>query len=500
MSNTPIAFNRRSFLRSVGISAVSLLTVEKILADPYSSILISTDPVAPIRVRGIVKSLGKGLKGIAVSDGVSVVSTKADGTFELVSNSRRPFVFLSIPSGYEIPTNPVWTAKFYTPIQPNKKNEAEVVWNLVPSKISDKKHTFLQLADPQMLDPYDVKRFQNETIPDIQQLIKSYTDPVFGVACGDIMFDHLELNPDYEKGIAQTAFPFFQVLGNHDVENIALTDEDSARTFMKYFGPTYYSFNRGDVHYVVLDDILWHGNGYIGYVEQQQYDWLAADLALVEKGKTVVVFMHIPPYNENHIRGGGNSASKSNIVMNRMQLYKILEGYNAHIISGHMHESERIIDGGIPIYVAGAVCGAWWTSDICFDGTPNGYAVYDVNGSELNCFYKATGKPNDHQLTVYAHGANPQFPDEILANIWDADKEWKIFWYEDGIRKGEMVQKRSFDPLSVKLYGDENLPKRYSWVSPVNADHIYFAPASKQAKSIVVEAINRQGKIFTQKI
>jgi Icc-related predicted phosphoesterase len=463
-------------------------------------LLASGKATTPIRVRGAVKSGRKGIKGVAVSDGISVVSTKTDGTFELISNSRRPFVFVSIPAGFEIPTNPVGTAKFYAPIQPNAKNEMKVTWELVPSKVSDMKHVFLQLADPQMLDREDVARFQNETIPDIQRLMKSYSIPVFGVSCGDIMFDHLEFNPDYEKGIQQTALPFFQVLGNHDVETLALSDEDSVRTFMKHYGPTYYSFNRGEVHYVVLDDVLWHGKGYIGYIEQQQFDWLASDLALVEKGRTVVVFTHIPPYNENHMRAGGQSPEKSLVVMNRAQLYKLLEGYNARIIAGHMHESEHLVDGGVPIHVAGAVCGAWWTSDICYDGAPNGYAVYEVSGSSLKWSYKTTGKPTDYQISVYAHGANPQFPDEILANVWDADKEWRIFWYEDGVKKGEMAQRRSLDPTSEKLYTNPDPPKKHKWIKPVNVDHIYFAPASKTAQSIVVEAVNRWGRVYSQSL
>ena len=31
------------------------------------------------------------------------------------------------------------------------------------------------------------------------------------------------------------------------------------------FGPTYYSFDRGRVHYVVLDNVFYLSRGYVGY-------------------------------------------------------------------------------------------------------------------------------------------------------------------------------------------------------------------------------------------
>jgi 3',5'-cyclic AMP phosphodiesterase CpdA len=51
------------------------------------------------------------------------------------------------------------------------------------------------------------------------------------------------------------------------------------------------------VHYVVLHDVFWHGAGYVGYLGADQLAWLAADLARVERGRTVVVCTHIPPHS-----------------------------------------------------------------------------------------------------------------------------------------------------------------------------------------------------------
>jgi hypothetical protein len=157
-------------------------------------------------------------------------------------------------------------------------------------------------------------------------------------------------------------------VGNHDVEVDQKTDEGSVRTFSRYFGPTYYSFNRGEIHYVVLDDIFWFGE-YIGYIDQRQLDWLRADLAFVEKGKTVVVFVHIPSYSLVFKKIGETRPPNNFVVVNRELLYTLLEPYKSYIICGHAHQSEYLKDGGSEVHVTGAVCGAWWTGPICNDGT-----------------------------------------------------------------------------------------------------------------------------------
>lgn len=56
--------------------------------------------------------------------------------------------------------------------------------------------------------------------------------------------------------IAETEIPFFYVIGNHDLDLNVRSNEHARTTYKSYYGPTYYSFNRGNVHYVVLDDIF----------------------------------------------------------------------------------------------------------------------------------------------------------------------------------------------------------------------------------------------------
>ena len=490
--------SRRSFLRRAGLAGCGALLADRILASPYEPVLEDIGVRRQIRIRGVVRSGNRAVSGVAVSDGVSVVRTGPDGSFELLSDSSRPFAFLSLPAGHHIPTQANGTAATFVRLQPDTRGEVAITWQLDPLEVSDERHSFLLLADPQTLDMDDVGRFHAETVPDIQQTLTLLGDrPVFGVGCGDLMFDRLDLFPQYEEAVRRTGIPFFQVLGNHDVEVLARTDESSAQTFRTRFGPTYYSFNRGAVHYVVLDDVFWFGDGYLGYLDDVQLAWLRADLGAVEAGGPVVVFMHIPSYCTQHERWGKSRPERNVVVVNREALYRLLEPFASQVIVGHMHELEHTTDGGVPVHVCGAVCGAWWTGEICGDGTPNGYGIFSVEGEELSWRYQATHFPVDHQLRVYERGADPEAPEEIVANVWDWDPSWEVVWLEDGIRKGRMARRRGKDPLSVALYAGPEVPAKHPWVEPYITDHLFYAPVAEGAAEILVEVTDGKGRVMT---
>ncbi|MDT8342728.1 MAG: calcineurin-like phosphoesterase family protein, partial [Longimicrobiales bacterium] len=312
------------------------------------------------------------------------------------------FVFLSVPDGYEIPCSGTGTARFYHRLAPGGGEDRSVAFDLAEDPRPAERHAMLVLADPQTQNAADMARFHAETVPDVRATVAGLAGPVaFGVACGDIVYDDLSLFPDYERAVAAMGVPFFQVVGNHDLDLGATTDETSTRTFSRHFGPRWYSFDRGAVHYVVLDDVHWHGRGYLGYLDAAQLAWLAADLATVEPGRTVIAAIHIPPLGAAQLRPGDDAPHIAESVTNREALYRLLEPFRAHVVAGHMHETGHAFAHGVHEHVCGAVCGAWWTGPICWDGTPNGYAVYEVSGESVTWRYKATGHDADHQLVLY---------------------------------------------------------------------------------------------------
>jgi hypothetical protein len=165
-----------------------------------------------------------------------------------------------------------------------------------------------------------------------------------------------------------------------------------------------------------------------------------------------------------------------------------------------MHEIEFLRDGGAEIHVCGALCGAWWSDSICYDGSPNGYMVYRAEGSELTWRYKATGANVDHQMRLYAPGSVPQSPGELIANIWGADDEWQVALYEGGMRSGRMKRRRRTDPLAVRLFEGPDLPPKHPWVDPVVTDHIFAATPDPARRDAVVEAVDRWGRVYSERL
>lgn len=488
--------SRRDFLASAASIGAALVLPAPLRGNPYAPYPLLARSPAPVRVRGRVTAMGRPVRGAAVSDGLSVVASDADGRYQLIGDRRRPHLSLTPPSGYAVPVNPNGTARLYQPLVANARDEATALFSLTPLDRPDERHGFVVLADPQTQDDYEMARFQTETVPDVQATAKELGElPLFGVADGDIMYDNLALYDPYEAAVGRMGLPFFQVVGNHDLDLDATTDENSTATFSRRFGPTYYSFNRGRMHYVVLDDVFYYKGGYLGYLPADQLAWLAADLALVPRGGTVVIFLHIPLLSSLYERHGQTRPAISNSVTNREALLALLEPYQAHLISGHTHECEHRTHGRVVEHTLGAACGAWWTGDICYDGTPNGYGVFEAAGSQLRWRYKATAHAPSRQCTVYPAGADPLAPEEIVANVWNWDPSWTVTWYEDGERKGTMARRPGLDPLAVRTQTGPDAPKRRGWVDPEPTAHMFYATASRSAREVRVEVTDPFGRV-----
>ena len=491
-----LPLGRRSFLSLAAGATAGLALPGGLLADPYAPLPQST-PARPVRIRGRVTARGRGVAGVSVSDGVTVVGTDGSGRYEILSSSDRDFVFCSLPSGYRIPVNEPGTARFYHRVRPDRRGEMEAAFALEALEDGDERHAMFLLPDIQTQDAWEMARFHELTVPDVARTVGALSGvPAFGVACGDIMFDDLALYPEYERGVTRMGIPFFQVVGNHDLDQDGLTDEVSTTTFSNHFGPRYYSFDRGAVHYVVLDDVFWFGGGYLGYLDRTQLTWLEADLARVEDGRPVIVSLHIPVIGTAHVRSGAARPSPTNSVNNRDALARLLEPYQAHVVSGHTHENDHNWLMGFHEHVSGTVCGAWWSGPICGDGTPHGYSVYEVAGEEVRWRYKGTGLPADHQLRAYLPGADPGAPQELVANVWDADDGWTVVWYEDGERRGRMARRVGHDPVSLRIHPGDQLPPRRPWVDPY-ARYLYYAPVSPGAREVRVEATDRYGRGYS---
>jgi hypothetical protein len=496
------AHTRRAFLKRLGLAGATAVSLPRSAsAFPFAS------DARSVTVTGRVTGPDGPLSGVPVTDGLTVAQTDGDGRYRLSSSAHRPFVYLSVPAGYRLPTSETGTANFYRPIEANSSGTAKASFTLQPLDGDDAQHAFLFLADPQTRTAAEMDTFQAETVPDVRRTVQALgNQPVFGVGGGDLVFDDLSLFTGYENAVRQMGIPFAQVVGNHDLNFDAATDPASSATFREHFGPEYYSFDRGAVHYVVLDDVYWPGNDgfgqdnapYLGHIPSPQLRWLEQDLALVEDGRPVVVLTHIPPLSTAYERRGESTPSPQGMIVNRAALYALLDPFDAHIVAGHVHENEHRYAAGPHEHVVGAACGAWWTGPVCYDGTPRGYAVYEVNGESISWRYKSTGRDADHQMRLFHTADDSPKSSELGANVWDADDEWTVVWYEDGVRRGKMERRTGVDPQTKTLYAGDDRPAKHTWVNPQSTDHLFYAPFNPDAARIRVAATDRFGRTYTE--
>lgn len=432
-------------------------------------------------ITGSVRNESKGLKNVVISDGFTVVLTDDNGNYTINLNEKATNIFMSTPAGYEFKTN-YNIAKQYETL--GSRNEYNFV--LTSLKKDDHNHHFIIWADPQIRNKKDVKQMMETSVPDTQKVIKSLGADalVHGICVGDIAWDYLEYYEDYNEAVALMGIPFFQALGNHDMNYKEGGDETSDRTFKQFFGPTYYSFNRGEAHYVVLDDVRYLGSEreYDGYITEAQLAWLAKDLAHVNKNDLLIINLHIPVHNS---------------VKNNTEFYKVLEGFkNVHIMSGHTHYNVNTLSNGVYEHNHGTVCGAWWTGPICTDGTPRGYGVYEVKGNKLEWYYKSTGLEKDHQLSIHIDKLSDQ--KKLIINVWNWDPEWKVEYALDGKKMGSPAQQKGFDPLSITLYKGDQLPAGRTFPEPAENDHLFVANLNPDVKKIKVTVTDRFGNKYEQ--
>lgn len=160
---------------------------------------------------------------------------------------------------------------------------------------------------------------------------------------------------------------------------------------------TYHSHDHKGWHIVHLDSVQHDpndANGYIGRIDEEQLDWLKADLAAVKPGTHTLVISHIPILTVTVMLGEpdkkDNNFRFSGGVMHTdsQALRELFEksGTVRACISGHIHRLDRIEFRGIRYCCNGAVSGSWWKG-------PNaeafeGYTLVDLfDNGDVECHY-----------------------------------------------------------------------------------------------------------------
>ena len=389
-------------------------------------------------------SSGKGIGGVTVSDGYTCCSTDADGAYSMDADPRARYITVTIPAAYEIPLGEDGRPAFYKLADFSFGGEVVADFTLTPRKELTSRFSLIAVADAHVHDDGHLAMFKNGPFADIQKTVNKLaksSGPVIGIALGDQLTNDVGMSSAVREVYAGVSLPdgvmpFFYVIGNHDHEPVAGgTDDQSTDSFLHNFGPTDYSFDIGNAHIVVMDDIQFNGGTeggsmgeHIKYSEGisgEQLHWLKEDMALVkDKANKVVLFCtHAPIFNP---------------LMNVGEVKSMLNDFNeAHVFSGHLHNLKNYAHraykslNGKSIFEHNlqSLSGQLWIADVSANGSPAGYGVYTFDGKELSWEYNKTWKENENfQIRVYSgndsysgYGWGSEYSGKFLARVWDGD-------------------------------------------------------------------------------
>lgn len=388
--------HRRAFLAAAGLGGLSAGLARAFGADRTRA------------VTGRVASGATPLAGVLVSDGRRVVRTGADGRYRLETGpDSGPFVFVTTPRGH-------WTEAFYKPLA-EAAESGTADFALAPMDQPDR-FDLVFMADMHVDNRGPAVAKLKASIREIGAFKPA---PALLWAQGDICLQG-HAGPDYLDCLKVAAMPVRNGAGNHEM---MLKHQDPRDDYYRLFGPTYYSFDFGPVHCVVLD-----GNKVIpgeegwkavhGAVEGAEMAWLRADLGAQPDGKPILVGVHIPivtTYPERRRENPKDAPYWE--VTNHKELTALFSRHKVRLVlQGHMHENERETVGDVEYVASISICGSWWKAgpgmERGVDNCPRGYRIVSVDGTRITHRYRPS-------CESYVEGQG-EFGPDLVFNCFDA--------------------------------------------------------------------------------
>jgi len=442
----------------------------------------------------------KGLGAIAVSNGRDVVTTDVTGKYQL-SIDEDDIVFVIKPSGYLLPVNEKKLPLFYynhkpagSPVNFKYKGVSStgalprlVNFALIPAK-EEMDFTSLIFGDPQPYTKQEMEFFSKGVVDEVAG-IKNIG---FGLSLGDLVGDDLSLHSPYIDAVQRVGIPWFNVMGNHDMNYEATADSLSDETFEANFGPANYSFNYGKVHFIILDDILYpdprDAKSYWGGFRPDQLSFIENDLQLVPKDHLIVMAFHIPLQMQDGVYRKED----------RDRLFYLLKDFPHTLsLSAHTHLQRNNFyskkDGWLQDkphheYNAGTTSGDWYSGELneqgvpvstMRDGTPKGYAFIHFKGNEYVIDYKVVGKPAAYQVALYAPKvvASKRTSAMMYANFFMGKKGDKVEYRIDKNEWKKMDYTENADPAFMASlfkwdFAETLMPGRRP-SNPENSTHLW---------------------------
>lgn len=479
---------------------------------------------------GRVYSSETALAGVYVSDGTQIVRTDDAGVYAMRSDRSNGTLFVSLPSGYEAPVSgavPQFWALF---------EEGRERYDFALTPADQQQYVLLASADIQidndvrMMVPQSSLASCNASfVPAFRDAVNSLAGrKVYSVSLGDMVYDKYWYSrrfafPEYKQLIGQFGVPFFHVMGNHDNDPYCADDHLAEAAYKKALGPTWYSLNIGSVHYVALDNIVYVNTGasegvvgstnYRVALTDRQLAWLRADLETVgDKTAPLVVWMHAPLINSRLLTPAPNAS-----FAGADAFAALFDGFeNVLILSGHWHNNHTAQYPGKPHITEhnlGSVCGSLWYNVKGFngvnqpfgsatDGTPQGFAVYEIDGRTIRWKYVASDA--DMQFKAYDMNLQPYrdrtVENEILVNVWNWDAAWKVEVFEEG-EPLSVVRELRQDPDYLRFVAEVYEPSGDSMTKGAakaqTTPHIFSAVTESASSRVEVKVTDRFGEVYT---
>lgn len=514
---------------------------------------IDFEPSAGTTVFGLVSSEEGPVANVVVSDGTEVTVTDDKGIYELKSAKKWGYVFISVPSGYEVAAEGVFP-QFYQTL----KGAADVVeqkdFKLTKVDGQDRYKLFL-LGDMHLANrTNDAAQFTQFTTDLNAYMAQHSGQKMYALTLGDMTWDLYWYKnnyalPQYRETINRQVknLQIYHTMGNHDNDFMTTSDYDAAVKYVDCIGPTFYSFNIGQVHYVVMDNIdcsAYDGTDSRNYVKKlsnEQLKWLAKDLAYVDKSTPLIVAMHAQIYKPTRTGFAFDHDSA-----NTEALLAALDGYEVHFVTGHTHKvynitpDDDVVKGrDIHEHNSGAICASWWWSGnltpgvhVSIDGAPGGYAIWDIDGTDFAWLYKSTGWPEEYQFRSYDLNnvsfsmddvpnipsnvliqlaykkyvnAYPENSDnEVLIKIWNWNSNWELSVVDERGKTLEYTPVWAYDPLhiaalSVPRFNNSGITSTPSFVTE-SATNFFKVKADDADVDLTITVKDEFGHTWTEEM
>jgi hypothetical protein len=276
--------------------------------------------------------------------------------------------------------------------------------------------------------------------------------------------------------MAQIGIPIWNIPGNHDLNLESPSYQYATQTYKSVFGPVYYSFDYGQVHFLAINNVGFKGKGkgYEGYIDVKQMQWLENDLKDVPEDNLIMIITHIPL-----ITYASDRTFPSNIyTANFNELLKVLSRFQyVYTISGHdtsnswkvqVNHSHGWYGRPFIAHTLAEVRGNGWQGPrdergvraaTMSDGNPNGYYLFHFEGNKVKPqFIPAGGDPNDRFRIIL----DPQLahPDSIA--------QTHPLGFDRGVQVDSMFIVANFynggerDEVTISLDGKAPLPMKYT--------------------------------------